>query len=230
MTTVKLCVIQWHCCTVIEATQTILLLRLFELCVCENYIKLNRCIEGKTTASYWNIRNILRTYPRYLYMMNPAMHRQMSAYFLLCTFLILRTTMDGERDPFWQHKQQFTAASVCRWTHDAGLNSAPPRGSASARSHGNLTHLISSRVCLRYCLACKNYYTASFFFSSFFRALPEKTTNKMKTFNPEKVSSILKIVSSNLKYKNNEKCGKLYHISKVFIILSSFETCLDVWS
>lgn len=51
----------------------------------------------------------------------------------------------------------------------------------------------------------------------------------MKTFNPEKVSSILKIVSS-LKYKNNEECSKLYHISKVFIILSSFETCLDVWS
>lgn len=50
-----------------------------------------------------------------------------------------------------------------------------------------------------------------FFFSSFFRALPEKTTNKMKTFNPEKVSSILKIVSSNLKYKNNEERAKLYH-------------------
>lgn len=33
----------------------------------------------------------------------------------------------------------------------------------------------------------------------------------MKTFNPEKVSSILKIVSSNLKYKNNEECAKLYH-------------------
>lgn len=32
----------------------------------------------------------------------------------------------------------------------------------------------------------------------------------MKTFNPEKVSSILKIVSS-LKYKNNEECGNLYH-------------------
>lgn len=125
---------------------------------------------------------------------------------------------------------KFTAASVCRWTHDAGLNSAPPRGSASVRSHGNLTHLISSRVCLRYCLACKNYYTASFFFSSFFRALPEKTTNKMKTFNPEKVSSILKIVSS-LKYKNNEECGKLYHYLQsvhYFIFFWNLSRCVEL--
>lgn len=55
----------------------------------------------------WNIQPFKNvTHPKYLYMMKPTMHRQMSAYFLLCTFLILKTTIDRVWDPLPEKQAQ----------------------------------------------------------------------------------------------------------------------------
>lgn len=60
------------------------------------------------SSSEWNILNNNAenwTYRRYLYIIKPTMHRQISAYFLLCAFLILKTTIACMWYPRQWHRQ-----------------------------------------------------------------------------------------------------------------------------